>query len=427
MLKIISGFSIAFSRMKAVCFMLGLLLIHAPSFSQKRGCASVEYHQLQLKKDPSLQERRRNGEAAMQSRIRQQRSNKTEVEYTIPVVVHVLYQKPVENISDAQVMSQIDVLNEDYGRYNADTTNTPMPWKSIASGSTIHFILAQSDVSGKRTSGIIRKKTNKASFSLDEDDAKYAAQGGDDIWDADKYLNIWVVPAISSGSTDNIIGYAQGIYGMKETDGVVIAFNCFGRVGALSEYYNLGRTTTHEVGHWLDLSHTWGDDGGDCSGSDLVDDTPDQADKNEGTPVFPFFDSCSPDYPGVMFMDYMDYTDDEAMNMFTGGQVERMTASLEGFRSRLKVSPGTTTHITENNVFPNPTVGKVFIDVPSLEIKTVKIKVFNLMGAEVQNVYSYIYEGRYTLDLSEQVNGCYFVFVETDKSTYAKKIVLWKH
>ncbi|MFH1320786.1 MAG: T9SS type A sorting domain-containing protein [Bacteroidota bacterium] len=253
---------------------------------------------------------------------------------TIPTVVHIVYNNSTENISDAQILSQIDVLNEDYRRLNADTSNTPGAFLSAAADCEIEFCLAQRDPSGNTTNGITRTSTSHGTFSWD-DDVKYDSQGGKDAWPKNDYLNIWICN-LGGG----LLGYATPPGGPSATDGVVIGYNYFGRTGTLYPPYDKGRTTTHEVGHWLSLEHTWGDDGGSCSGSDNVSDTPNQASETYGCPSFPKTDACSPSSPGIMFMNYLDYTDDACMNLFTQGQKIRMVATLNGSRLSIQSSLG---------------------------------------------------------------------------------------
>ena len=114
----------------------------------------------------------------------------------------------------------------------------------------------------------------------------------------------------------------------------MILHSAFGNTGTATAPFNLGRTATHEIGHWLNLRHIWGDDGTGCSGSDFVADTPNAAGPNFGTPTFPHV-TCNNGPNGDLFMNYMDYTDDAAMFMFTAGQVDRMQAALDGPRSSI--------------------------------------------------------------------------------------------
>ncbi len=246
----------------------------------------------------------------------------------IPVVVHVVHRTAAENISEQQIESQIDVLNADFRKKNADISKVPAAFSTLADDSRIVFKLASEDPDGNPTSGITRRSTSVSGFSHD-DSVKFHSSGGTDAWPRDRYLNIWVCQ-LSGG----LLGYAQFPGGPADTDGVVILHSAFGTTGTAAAPFDKGRTTTHEIGHWLNLRHIWGDDGTGCSGSDFVADTPNQGGPNYGTPTFPS-ESCGNGPHGDMFMNYMDYVDDEAMVMFTTGQVSRMQAALDGPRSGL--------------------------------------------------------------------------------------------
>jgi hypothetical protein len=246
---------------------------------------------------------------------------------TVPVVVHVVYKAAGDNISDAQIQSQLDILNADYNATNADRPSVPPVWSSLVGNARVSFKLAKKDPGGAATGGIIRKKTNIGGFGQD-DGVKFAASGGSDAWDTKRYLNMWVCEL-----TDGLLGYAQFPGGPANTDGVVMRNTAFGTGGIAAPPFNLGRTATHEVGHYLNLRHIWGDTE-DCSGSDLVSDTPRQQLPNYDEPAFPHV-SCNNGPNGDMFMNYMDYVNDRAMFMFTSGQVARMRATLSGPRKNL--------------------------------------------------------------------------------------------
>src|SRR5262245_3339177 len=220
----------------------------------------------------------------------------------IPVVVHVVYKTAAQNISDAQVKSQIDVLSADFRMKNADVASVPPAFASSTADTRIEFELAKVDPDGNPTSGITRTSTATNAFT-DDDAVKAAATGGADPWPNDKYLNLWVCE-LGGG----LLGYAQFPGGPAATDGVVIRNTAFGTVGTAAAPFDLGRTATHEVGHWLNLRHIWGDDGTGCSGSDFVADTPNQGGPNYGAPAFPHV-SCGNAPNGDMFMNYMDYVD----------------------------------------------------------------------------------------------------------------------
>jgi len=246
---------------------------------------------------------------------------------TIPVVVHVVHRTDEENISDAQVKSQITALNRDYRAKNRDKSQVPAPWKSLVLDSKIQFALATKDPSGKRTSGITRTVTTATTFDV-TNGVKAKKTGGVDPWPTDRYLNFWVC-----NLGDGLLGYAQFPGGPEATDGVVILYTAFGTQGTAKAPFNKGRTATHEVGHFLNLRHIWGDRN-DCSGNDFVADTPAAQAANFGKPSFPHV-TCNNGPNGDMFMNYMDYVDDASMFMFTTAQIARMNAALAGPRTKL--------------------------------------------------------------------------------------------
>jgi len=253
----------------------------------------------------------------------------------IPVVVHVLYNAshPEQNISDAQVQSQIDVLNRDFRAKNTDISSVPSVFQPFVADARIEFVLATTDPNGNPTNGITRTVTTVKEFSSD-DRIKSSATGGVDAWPTNRYLNLWVAPRLVDPVVGALLGYAQFPGGPAATDGVVIVHTGFGTTGTAAAPFNLGRTATHEIGHWLNLRHIWGDDGNGCNGSDFVNDTPNQAGPNTGRPRFPRV-TCNNGPNGDMFMNYMDYTDDAGMFMFTTGQVVRMQAALDNERASI--------------------------------------------------------------------------------------------
>lgn len=286
-------------------------------------CASYEVLEEQMKADPELRQRRAEIEAQTQKVLKNKSAYRLLADGTIeiPVVVHVIYRTADENISDAQIASQIAVLNEDFTNTNADRTKVPTHFQDEQTDAGIRFVLKQT----------IRKASSKRSWSTN-DDMKFASKGGSNAVDPQNNLNMWVVNKMTAyGST--ILGYAQFPGGNWATDGVVIGHNYFGRTGKVSAPYNLGRTATHEVGHWLNLRHIWGD--ATC-GTDYVDDTPFHNTSNGGCPAADHKSTCS-GQPLEMWMNYMDYTYDQCMYMFTNGQKDRMRAVFvgNGFRSAL--------------------------------------------------------------------------------------------
>ena len=236
---------------------------------------------------------------------------------TIKVVVNVVYKNPDQNISDAQINTQIAALNKDFRATNTDKSKTPSVFKGLITDPKVQFKLDR----------ITRTATTKTSFS-DDNGVKKVATGGVAALDTTKYLNLWTC-ALGGG----LLGYAQFPGGPIATDGVVIHYLAFGTNGTAQSPYNKGRSATHEIGHYLNLHHIWGDTP-NCSGSDMAADTPNAAGPNFGKPHFPVV-TCNNGPNGDMFMNYMDYVDDDAMVMFTSQQVARMRATLDGPRRSL--------------------------------------------------------------------------------------------
>ncbi len=308
---------------------LFLLTVH--SFAQlKRNCGTMNHLSDQMKNDPGLAERMNQIEQQTARFVNSRVSGTTVV---IPVVFHIVYNTAAQNISDAKCLAQLNQLNLDFAKMNSDTGNIPSVFRGLAANTNIQFCLAQRDPSGVATTGIVRKSTTSTSFTTD-DKVKSSTTGGDNAWPSSSYLNIWVCN-ISGG----VLGYAQFPGGSSTTDGVVLLYTTVGSMtnpGTASPY-NLGRTATHEVGHWLNLRHIWGD--ANC-GNDGVGDTPTQQTSNYGCPTFPHV-TCSNGPNGDMFMNYMDYVDDGCMNMFTIGQTSRMAALFVSGGSRVSLLSST--------------------------------------------------------------------------------------
>ncbi len=280
----------------------------------RRNCMSYEMLQEQLKADPGLGKRMRAIEEVTERVLKNRASYRLLADGTIeiPCHVNVLYRTTAENISNAQIQSQIDVLNEDFGGTNADRTKVPSLFSSVFAGNTkIKFTWSS-------TTDLTRKVTKKTSWSTNND-MKRSSRGGIDPTSPTTKLNIWVCTLGNS-----ILGYAQFPGGSSATDGVVITNTAFGRTGIVRAPFNLGRTATHEVGHWLNLRHIWGD--ATC-GNDFVGDTPPHNTANYGCPAYPHLSTCA-GTPVEMTMNYMDYSDDACMYMFSLGQAARMNATF---------------------------------------------------------------------------------------------------
>ena len=349
---------------------------------------------------------------------------------TIPVVVHVIHKgEPVgtgTNISDAQIQSQIDVLNQDFRRLNSDILFSPAPFRGSSADPLIQFCLAQQKPDGSSTNGIMRY--------LEPSQQTYINDGfppelqclnrvameyikTQTIWDSSKYLNIWTsdllkqLPPVLNGQTNNqtgnnqgcnfestLLGYAQFPGLAPETDGVWVTSTSFGTTGNLTPQYNLGKTAVHEVGHWLNLKHIWGDDTTaptplpECSLDDDVLDTPLQSTNSTGCNSFPFTDACSQLFPGIMYMNHMDYSVDNCRSIFTYGQSARMDSALFNQRAGLLTSNGcqpSTLGLNNNSIensiraYPNPFKNQLTIEANE---PIQKVEIFNLLGQKVKNI-----------------------------------------
>jgi len=306
---------------------------------RRRTCATMDEHRHLASLYPEYRRRRREIELETREFIaRNAKEGLRTGVVRIPVVVHVVWNTDAQNVSDAQIHSQIDALNADFRRTNADAGSVPAAFAGVAADTRIEFALAVRDPSCGATNGITRTYTATTGFvKATRNNVKSAATGGADPWPSDRYLNMWV-----ANFTDDLLGFATFPGGPAALDGFVVATHAFGTIGTAAAPFNLGRTATHEIGHWFNLLHIWGDDqywADTCSGSDECGDTPNQGIMNFHTPAFPHV-SCSNAPNGDMFMNYMDYTDDAAMFMFTQDQATRMNATLSVARASILASDG---------------------------------------------------------------------------------------
>jgi len=303
-------------------------------------CGTTEYYQHLFKAQPGLRKPFEAAQKALAARgaAQSKTSQKGSIaKDTVPVVIHVIATSLLQpKITDAVLQSQIAVLNEDFGGLNADSTRIPAAFKPLFGKSNIVFVLAKQNQWGEPSNGIERRTTDATFNVLNADNAKQTSRGGLDAWDGNKFLNLWVV----SFGTTNVLGVSvfPGDPRPIGLHGFVCDYRAFGRGASyLYKGFHLGRTTTHEIGHFYGLRHIWGDDDGGCANSDFantsLDDTPNQSDATYGNPDSTSkgterFDQCTPSGAGIMYQNFMDYTDDVALVMFTKGQQEVIEASL---------------------------------------------------------------------------------------------------
>lgn len=411
---------------KRLLFILSAVYSTTGFTQQVQRCSSMEYLHMLEAADPSLSMRRAQQEVATAQWVNAQQTGRQQTIVQIPVVFHILYNDSTQNLSDDVVLSQMEAINEDYSRMNSDTGQTPLAFRAVAADCEIQFCLAQRTPSGQSTNGIIHKFTTVTAFD-DYEKTKFNQFGGDDVWDASKYMNVWVAAFQNS----NFLGIGTFPNSVPaSSDGIVINYKACGRIGDhLMDHYNKGRSLTHEIGHYLNLLHVWGDDGYWCSSDDFILDTPLQTGETYGCPAYPRTDSCTSTFPGVMFMNYMDYTDDECMNIFTEGQKMRMLAALNIDRVSLLTSDGClSVGISENeirkavSVYPNPATAAIKLKSEKIQINGFEIQ--NMIGETMLAIFdTQLPYNERTIDISAFSQGIYLLKIHTEIGNTVYKIV----
>lgn len=425
---------------KIYSFLIVMILssVSFEAFAQGTKCATMNILEKRMQQDPSLRQRMEESEIQTQKLVTiAQDFKRTAQVITIPVVFHVIWNDPIQNVSDEQIQSQLDVLNKDFRFLNADTLSSSHPFRDRAADAQIEFCLATRDPKGEPTTGITRTQTTVVGWDPnDADNIKSSANGGKDNWDPTQYLNIYVVKLDSL--TLGFATFPEELTTSPNLDGVVIRYEVFGTKGTAGsgsfENNTGGRTGTHEVGHWLNLRHIWGDD--KC-GDDFVSDTEKAEKANYDCPTFPHnaSNACGTGSNGEMFMNYMDYVDDKCMNMFTVGQSQRMTAALTGPRAGLLTSKGCQTPLSvehndagrDINVYPNPNNGLFTIHMSEASSKDVTIKVQNVFGNVVKEINTNSNATIQVNAVNEFQPGTYFIRIDSgDNSIVTKKIFINK-
>jgi hypothetical protein len=408
------------------------LLFGSAAFGQgtKRVCKTHKNHLQLLSDDPTYGSRR--AELETPTPVQMGKKTAAQTVHTIPVVVHVIHNGETEgtgpNIPTSQIESGIAALTEDFRSTNSDTLLPTDAFYSLQSDVGLEFCLAQEDPDGIETTGIIRYNKGKSGWETPDFDANVKPGT---IWDINQYLNIWITTF--SGDDDQTLGYAT-FPGSTKTEevGVVIGATYFGTEGDLTVGFDKNRTLTHEVGHFFNLFHIWGD--ATC-GNDFVSDTPPQQQANDGAcPTSPYNvgSICNPGPDGEMFMNYMDYTPDACMQLFSTGQKDRMRASLLlsdriGLTTSNRcVGPNSTTLINGTNfiLYPNPTANSVTVLSPNNFLLS-SVAIQSLSGQKMNITYK-LQEGNILINTSWLSNGQYILTIVGNTGTLYKKLVILK-
>ena len=404
--------------------LLFCFLINYASFfaQQSYRCGMDVYQHYRSQQDASYLSRQEEMYRSIETYVRNNPSSRNEETLRIPVVFHVVYGNDEQNVSDEKLFEQLDILNRDYARLNEDTINTRPEFLPVASATGIEFFLAEWDPQGNPTNGITRTQTDVGSFWLSMTDMKTTSAGGIDAWDVNHYLNIWVCNmAIPIFNVPFILGFATPPEGapnwpqgsgaeQPQYDGVVLHYQIVGSIDnpdATFATISKGRTATHEVGHYLGLRHIWGD--GDCSVDDGLDDTPTTGEAQQQTCDYSS-NTCN-DGPGDLpdqIENYMDYTDENCMNMFTKEQATAMRFVIENFRNDLLLGTHPKPQMLNSEVliFPNPVEDLAHLQIEGNE----NPKSISMYSVEHRLIKKMPYGS--TIDLSDLDSGIYLIVLE---------------
>lgn len=420
----------AFSGFLQILLVVLALIAPRPAPAQQIHCAAQLREMEMLRSTPGYAEKRAQIEDFTRDWIANNgRRTKSKTAYRIPVVIHVVWREMEENISDEQILSQIEVLNQDFQALNTDVGLAPPAYRHLIADTGISFCLANTDPEGNASNGITRTQTNYPDIGTAQDERGrfrifYSEAGGHDVWDPDRYLNIWVARR----------GYGSGLAtfpgtAIPEEDGLVIDYRYFG-VAVDNAPYNLGRTVTHEVGHYFNLLHPWGRSiTPDCEQDDEVEDTPRQADT--------YLRQCPNDEPITcgtpdFFFNFMNYTDDACMAMFTVGQKMRMLAALEGPRSSLlegntlcePLSTSTEAALDQVlQIWTDEHSNRIWMESSFTNGEKIDLWLFNLLGQKCwQDQLSM--QARQSIELPALSPGIYLLHLRWQGQTYTHKLII---
>lgn len=425
--------------MKKTLLTLTTFIIAALSVNaQYNRCGTDAHIQAMDAQDPQYLINRQDIENFTQQLIANDPNHRAASIVVVPVVFHVLYQNTTENIATAKIMEQLDVLNDDYGRMNADTTNTPTIFKPLAANTGIQFCLAQRDPNGASTTGIVRVSTTIGCFG----GGGASPESVSPIWNRNKYLNVYICDMCQG-----LLGWATLPGGSAATDAVHVLYSSVGGPNnpGTANPYHLGRTATHEVGHWFNLQHTFS---GNCAGTtantcatqgDFCCDTPPTNGSNFGCPTNQ--NSCTettpfpPPYTSNVVdqvQNYMDYTDDPCMNLFTLNQSTRMNAAITGARNSLLTSDGCVPvgieeiiDVASFYLAPNPSTGIVNMQLFAFKPSKIHLQVYNMVGelvAEQKMEASGWLQKQ--MDFSDLSNGVYQMILKSETNQHTRKIII---
>ncbi|OJW83624.1 MAG: hypothetical protein BGO69_04825 [Bacteroidetes bacterium 46-16] len=438
--------------MKKFVLILGLFINVSYAQEMKR-CGMDELNKSLTAKHPDL----RLGIRAIGAQAKRYAGKGDNAQYVIPVVFHVIVNEEQYNRLGGQygiidrISSQLVSINNDFNAENSDSSLIPSCFRDVYANTGISFRLAHTAPDGRATSGYEISMTGLDGFDFNGtygsgesfSNAKYSASDGMDAWDPTSYLNVWVINTIYQGGgiagltiPPSYISIATGIP-ISEL-GIIINYATFGVRSSPDQYFiyglDKGRTLTHELGHYFELKHIWGDDDVLCpeddgGNDDGVEDTPPQQSATLGCPSFPKYDKCSANKNGIMFMNYMDYTDDECMCMFSIGQSKVMVATLQAGEESFSLLrhpfvfeyPGNSVGDLFT-ISPNPSSGWIYLLFNQPDTQQKQVTITNDVGQVITSFSTTL--GYYPVDLSAVSKGLYFVKVYFRDKSMIKRILI---